>query len=206
MSHRTNGPALITPPTSGWSWYHQASSVATQVGKSLNIFTPKNASGDSIVGYYQVPPATPYTVIAHICNNPGAGVINNHGDALHLIGIAFSDGTGSLILNLRFSSTQTASWSVLYCANSTTGSANLGNNFQDASGFPWANVGWLMLRNDGTNIKFYVGDSSGKNFELLYSEAKGAHLGTINEIGLFSDAAGGTDLNWACDSWQVVGV
>lgn len=181
------------------SWFNQASSTFTQIGNKYNLYVPKPVSGDNITGRYVAPPSTPYTVITHINVNPTDTTALNYGG-----GLGFGDGTKTIFMSARHqSNTYTSSWLVAYCATSTSITSLAGYSFN--YGFPWITNGWMAIRNDGTNIIFYSGDESGKNFYQVYSEAKGDHLGTINEIGIYTDSVSSAT-NVTIDSFQVIGV
>lgn len=184
------------------SWYNQASSTWTQVGNSYNLYCPVAGTAEALTGRYDAPPSTPYTVIARVVPNP------TDTTGLRLVGgLGFSDGTKAILINTRYqSSTYTSAWAVTYFSNSTTASSNLAG-YQVGPGFPWAALGWMAIRNDGTNIYFYIGDESGQNFYEIYNEAKGSHLGTINEVGIYIDhgtTEGATDV--MVESWRLIGV
>lgn len=187
------------------NWLNQGSSTLTTLGNIINIYSP-GVVGANISGRYVAPPSTPYTVIAHLNYNP----MDTTGYVI-CGGLGMSDGTKIITFMIRYqANAYTAAWTVSYCATTTSINADLAGDGGRTYGFPSAKIQWLALRNDGTNIYFYVGDESGQNFYQVYSEAKGAHLGTINEVGIYTvgqNLVSGTNAaNVTCDSFQVIGV
>lgn len=199
MSHK--GFYKYPVPTSGWGWFNQASSVATTLGNGVNLWTPKNIAGHSITGYTRTAPSTPYTIIAHITMN------TQDSTGLEQIGIGFDDGTKYINLLVKAqANTYTSAWAVQYGITSITTVGDRAG-FKYAYGYPYCELGWLMIRDDGTNIYFYVGDDTGDNYYEVYHEARGNSLTTgPTNVGLYSDADASSTLDWTVDNWQQLGV
>lgn len=170
----------------------------TAFGNIGNMYSPASGGG-TYIGRYVTPPSTPYTIIAHFAVNPTTSTALIRGP-----GLGFADGTKSIIMQTKaHANTYTSGYSVEYFSNTVTLSSTLAG-YVYAYGFPLINIGWQAIRNDGTNIYFYIGDDSGQNFYQIYSEAKGANLGTINRVGIYSNIDASIR-DWVCDSFRVIG-
>ena len=176
-----NQPALAL---SFGAWYNQASSVSTVINNdAVNIKTPKNSTGVSISGLYCAAPATPYTIIASISANPintiGSSTVYNP----YVFG--FTDGTKVVAIMPRLQSSSTQGLWVDYCATYSIFSTDLYVSHSSGGDYPYQAAQWLMLRDDGTNIYFYMsGDNqqNGSSWVQIFTEARATHLTPSNII------------------------
>jgi len=197
------------PPTSGWSYYNQSSTTATTInGSAINFYMPKHGSAgaDNFTGYVRTAPSTPYTIIANVTYN--AVDINATTGLILTPGLGFTDGTSATWTNPRIFETG-YSLTVLYAANSTAGSANV---FSDrpatATAYPWPLTQWYMIRDDGTNVYYYISNDSqdnGSTWVRLYTETRTANF-THSKVGLFWAAQGHCDMNCTLNSWLSLAV
>jgi len=207
MSYK--GQKLVPPPTSGWSWYNQQSSTATTIdNNAINFYTPKHgsANADDTTGYYRTAPSTPYTIIANLTYN---GVDRNSTTGLVLTpGLGFSNGTTSSYINPRIYDTGyglcVTYWSVHGTANS--------NDFNDqpatATPYPWSTTQWMMIRDDGTNVYYYMSNDNqenGKSWVKILSYGRNVYDIKAN-VGVFWNGRGNVDINCTINSWQVLAV
>jgi hypothetical protein len=203
------GMIYVPPPSSSWSFYNQSSSVATTINNgAINLYMPKHgsANADNFTGYYRTAPSTPYTIIANVTYN--AVDVNGTTGTFLTPGLGFTDGTACEFINPRcFSSGY--GLTVLYCDSSTHGSAN---HFDDrpntATAYPWPITQWYMLRDDGTNVFYYMSNDTqdnGRSWVKLFSNGRTTNF-TKSSVGVFWGALGNVAMNCTINSWTSLAV
>jgi hypothetical protein len=202
-----NGQIFTPPPISGWSSYNQTSTATLSANNAINLYVAKSGTvnSDNCSGYYRAAPSTPYTIIANCTYN---GVDINVADNLVLTpGLGFTDTTKLSFINPRFNTTVGYALCVSNFTNATSISSNVfSNQSAGVSMYPQPINQWWMLRDDGTNIHFYMSSDSqnnGSTWVSLYSVARTNFL-TPSKIGLFWNARGNIDMNVTISSWQII--
>jgi len=183
--------------------------VTGTVGESKYLYVP-GAANHNVVGQYVGAPATPYCIIANLANNQGDYVSSSYVDEKIMFGIGFYDGTKLVVMTANYSSTVTMSLAVgEYATVSSTPTSVFGQSF--ATGHPSGMLQWFQIRDDGTNIYFYIafdgGESQPLHWVKLYSQARTSYLANVNNVGWFCDSNGSASGNptyLTLNSWQTV--
>ena len=186
---------LVTvPPSAGWSYDNQASSVTDNTNGLRYMTTPKSGTV-SITGQVRTAPATPYTVSALLRHDfsgaqPGVGgTASNCGIAL-----GFRDGTGKISLLRLFrdgsgNGIVTDKWT-----NSTTFSAAY-QLYQAAVAATEVDLiyrqpAWLRLGDDGVNLT-YSWSIDGQHWKQFFSVSRTDFFGAgPTQVGFFAYANG----------------
>ncbi len=205
MSYK--GQIYTPPPTSSWSWFNQGSSVATTIdNNAINLYVPKNASGQSATLYYRTAPSTPYTIIANVTANP----INKESSTSFYVPymFGFTDATKVIAIMPRLQQSATNQLFVDYMATSTSINADLYISGGTAGDYPYASNQWFMIRDDGTNIYLYMSadnQNNGSSWVKIYSEARTTHL-TPSKVCFGAGPMGSCSLNVTLNSWLELAV
>jgi len=203
------GQIFTPPPTASWNWFNQSSGTATTSKQNaINLYVAKHGSANTegVSGYYRTAPSTPYTIIMNLVYN--SVDINATTGKFATCGPGFTDGTKVIFLNPRVFNSGYSLY-VTYFSNSTT----LANeDFTDApataTAHPWAASQWWMIRDDGTNIYFYISEDAqenGSSWVKVYSQARTTRL-TPSSVGFFFNGRGNADINCTLNSWLSLGV
>lgn len=156
----------LTPPV--LANFTTAVAPLTLTGASNGIFMGDAESAHKLCNVYITPPATPYAFRTLVAI---AMAVNGTNPFVFL---GFSDGTKYQVMGFSLAGTNAGSvigWGVSNWTNSTTFSVFVAQlNAAPASGTGSGYV-WLKVRDDGTNVYFYL-SPDGQNFVQLYTIAK----------------------------------
>lgn len=203
------GQIFVPPPTASWSWYNQGSGTTATIDRNA-INTVVNlhgsANSESVSGYYRTAPSTPYTIIMNLVYNSVDP--NTTTNMFELPGPGFTDGTKVIWLNPRVYDSGYSLY-VSYFSNSTTFSSN---DFADhpatATAHPWPASQWFMIRDNGTNIYWYISEDNqenGSSWVQVYTQARTTRL-TPSSVGFFFNGRGNTSISCTLNSWLSLGV
>lgn len=182
-------------------------STTAQVGGSTILYIPAK-TGDNLTAQYVAAPATPYCLIANVVCNQGDYNTNNNTNTI-VYGIGFTDLTKSVLLAMDWNNT-TSSRMAVYNFPTVTSVGVLAGNNSMASGQPTSLVNWFQIRDDGTNIYFYIALDGMEGapptmWVKLYQESRTAHLASPSNIFWGADSNGtGAATFLTLNSWQTV--
>jgi hypothetical protein len=183
---------------------------ATTVGSSIAMVTTP-AANDNLVGQTIAAPSTPYCIIASVACNQGDYVSTGYTTPrTNLFGLGFYDGTKAIVGMAAFANNATMRYDVYEWTNvSTINTAVFGQSY--ASGQPTANLQWFQVRDDGTNIYFYVAMDGGQtqptHWVKTYQQARTSYLANVNNVGWFGYTGNlntGQPNYYTLNSWQAV--
>lgn len=205
-----NGYPVTLPSSAGWT----SEGVAAQSGciagtvnytNGYGYLVGNNLNNESFGAQYRASPgSTPYSFTARMVFD-ASGIIGQavYGNALSgpsiLTGacIGFRDSGGKYIVFgvLPYEGTPQTFVSVAYFNSSVSYNTNLAAISNMALMTPLSSLRDLTLKikNDGTNINFYISVDGGQNFALFYSEAITAHLADAANVcwGAHKDGGAG---------------
>lgn len=170
------------------------------------------ANAHSIVGAYVSAPAAPYCVIMNICNNQGDQANVARGGDTCSWGTGFYDGTKLVMMSWQYRGSSTTVSMANYVTEFSNVNTASSTVFGSASptGYPSNNVNWMQVRDDGTNIYFYVA-TDGKyqqpsHWAQVYSQSRTAYLSAPTYVFWGADAIS-NQINYTyltLNSWQQV--
>jgi len=211
MSYRGN--VWVPPNNSTFTNLNlQTGSSITNVGSGKALFY-QPVTGDNIQGQQFTAPATPYCVIGNLVCNQGDYVSASYtNDRSIMFGLGFYDGTKAVWGGANWNSaSDTMGYNIYHWSNlSTVAATQFGQRF--ASGQPTGMIQWFQVRDDGTNIYFYIAmDGTSGNppthWVKIYSEARTSYLSAPTYIIWAADdsfATAATPAYFTLNSWQVV--
>lgn len=176
------GIAGVTQPTVAGlpftTWANQGSATITNNAVGVSMYCPSSGGSNALRFYYEAPPSTPYSFVAHVTMNQlDAG----HNGAA---GIGWSDGTAYQFIGLVGANASGAFINVQAWTNNSSFSTN------NYSGAQTRTDCWFEIRDDGTTVYFYM-SNDGINFLLAYSVLKsGGALSAYNRVGLVGNGPG----------------
>jgi hypothetical protein len=166
----------LTPPNAAdFSWRNQGGASATARNGSI-FLQGTQQSGDNLRLYEQAAPSTPYSFVA------GFSVLMVSANYCN-IGLGFDDGTKMEVMCFSYNTSFNG-----FCLNVSKWNSVTSFNSQVISlpFIPASGMVFFKVRNDGTNIYFYVGLNP-IDFVEVFSEAKGTFLGSITDVCLALD-------------------
>lgn len=179
----------------------------TSVGNNIVLYAPP-ATGDNVVGQYITAPSTPYCIIANLVCNPGDNAGASAPQSI-VYGLGFYDGTKLIWGGSRWAAGNTGMDTPIFeFANVSTLSARV---FSSAyvEGYPVAMLQWFQVRDDGTNIYFYISTDAGpnppSNWVKLYSQARTSYLTSPSKVFWGCDtnsSASNSGTYLTLNSWQ----
>jgi hypothetical protein len=181
-------PGYTTPVDGDFAWSNQGgASITTLANGGLFLRAPAG-SAINLRCRVKAAPATPYSVIARI--EPLIGGVNTS----QLCGLLFSDGTKLVTLAVTSAAmARVTRWN------------NTGSYSADSLVRVGRPAGWFKIEDDGTNLKYYVGND-GENWILMFSQARGNFLSTgPTHIGWFvnsEEASQAIDAAATLLSWE----
>jgi hypothetical protein len=200
---------LYVPPsnTSFTNLNFITGATVSTVGNQLDFFSPSK-SGNNVVGQYVAAPATPYCTIAKIVNNQGDYVSASYTNTTMTYGLGFYDGTKLVAMQASYSNTITMSLRVnTFATTTSTPTTVFGQDYADGQGL----ISWFQIRDDGTNIYFYVamddGETQPTHWVKLYQQARTSFLTAVTNVCYMINATGGAADNnnyLTIQSWQTV--
>ena len=160
------------------------------VGNSTAIEIGPASSGDNAVGQYIAAPSTPYQVIFNISLSPGDMLASGYTQGTLLFGGGWYDGTKLVTLFVGFNTSAIAVMNAYEWSTTTNIASNVFGSRQ-ATGYPTSTINWFMLRDDGTNINFYIStdgpQQSPIHWQKAYSQARTTYLSAPTYVGWFAD-------------------
>lgn len=208
MEHNMSYSGQIYVPPINTTFTALNSASITTVGDRYAMSVPaQSANTDNVVGGYVAAPAAPYCLIANVIINPG-DYTNQTNPGSVFNGVGFYDGTKLLYLNCTFNSTH-AGINVTSYSSVHQAVANLSGNFY-SGGYPSDTINWFQLRDDGTNIYFYIATDAGNepptHWVKIYSQGRSAYLSAPTNIFWAADAQinAVASAYLTLNSWQTV--
>jgi hypothetical protein len=176
------GIAGVTQPTVAGlpftTWANQGSATITNNAIGVSMYCPSSGGSNALRFYYEAPPSTPYSFVAHVTVNQ---LDSGHNGAA---GIGWSDGTAYQFIGLVGAN---ASGAFVNVQDWTSNSSFNTNNY---SGLQTRTDCWFEIRDDGTTVYFYE-SNDGINFLLAYSVLKsGGALSSYDRVGLIGNGPG----------------
>lgn len=190
-----SGQIWVPPTTTSFSNLNFISGTTkTNSGPTITLYVPP-AAGDNLVGQSVAAPATPYSVIACVNQNIGDYTSASYAQQTMLAGLGFYDGTRAILAMNRWNSTETMGQAVYeWSTVSGISSKVFGQSFAD--GWPTSRNNWFQVRDDGTNITFFVASDDGQRqptmWTQIYQQARLTWLSNVNNICWACDSNGGT--------------
>jgi len=201
------GQVWVPPTNTSFTSFN--SPTVQSVGSNIAMYQNSQSGGsDNIVGQYAVAPSAPYCAIANITFNP-ANYVGQASPGTMLWGMGFYDGTKLIMLNVRFAETETMWYNITEYSNVNTYFNNvIGGG--TASGYPMSTIQWMQVRDDGTNISFYIATDGGQtqptHWVQLYQQARTSFLSNVNNVfwGLSATNGAVAPSYLTLNSWQIV--
>lgn len=169
-----------TPPNpANFAWTNQGGATNATNSDGSSFLVGTNQAGDSLRVWRTAIAATPVSYVVGILPIIAGST---------LVGFGFTDGTKYefICIVLTEAALDTVSVAVKQFDTVTAGHANVALlNFVSPGKL------YFKIRNDGTTISFFVGNRA-DNLVQIYSELKGAYLGTITQVGYILDGNGTT--------------
>jgi hypothetical protein len=209
------GQVWVPPANTSFTNLNTNSLLTTSVvGNNNVIFNLNTHSGDNLIGQYISAPATPYCAIMNLECNPGdyngTGYSNQ---PTVLFGAGFYDGTKAVTMFMDWASSSNTMGVNIYQWSTTTNISSGVFGQRYASGYPTGNISWFQVRDDGTNIYFYISTdgvtTQPTHWVKLYQQARTSYLSSPSKVGWFSDANGSGTTSptyYTLNSWQTVGL
>lgn len=203
-----NGYNLFPPAATTFTNLNFISGTAvSSVGSNQVLYIPA-ATGDNVVGQYVAAPSTPYCLIANLVANQG-DQNNTAYTNVTAYGIGFYDGTKLQGIFSEWASGTSQRLSILsFNSVSSLNSATWGNKSQ--GGQPTGMMNWFQIRDDGTNIYYYVA-MDGTNGSIpthwvkLYQASRLTFLANVNNICYWCDSnSNSTPTYLTLQSWQTL--
>lgn len=176
-----------------WTWVNLGTTTFN-FGQGMISFTPTLSATTNLVLLAQPAPLTPWTMTAKIAGHAlftsvvtAFGVFVRDSGGGKVTEIAFGQNTGWKLFVNKFNSTTSFSSAPFSGTNST-------NIVQQM---------YLRIVDDGTNVAFSY-SIDGRNFIVLFSEARTTFLPALNQIGIVSDhASASVPAVTSCDWFRV---
>lgn len=201
------GQVWIPPTNTSFTSFN--SPVVQNVGNNIAMYqSPQSSLAENIVGQYVSAPSIPYCVIANLTFNP-ANYVGQLSPGTMLWGIGFYDGTKIIMLDLRFNETETMWYAVTQYNNVNSYNLNVVGGGQP-SGYPMSTIQWMQIKDDGTNISFYIATDGGQTQPLhwvqVYQQARTSFLSNVNYVfwGLNATTNAVAPNYMTLNSWQIV--
>lgn len=178
------GYECVLPLSSSFSWINQGSATIDNTLGFAQLATPGSNGSTDLRVRTETQPSTPYTLDA-ICT---VNFLQSAGNVSFGVGFRDSGSTKLITLHIEYSTSTLAAWQVNRW-NSPT-SFNAAQATGVAGSVPSNGVPlFVRLKNDGTNLTFYVGD--GQSWFEFYTEAVGTFI-TPTDICFWLDLEGTT--------------
>lgn len=131
--------------------------------------------GESTSGKVLAAPSTPYSIVAAFNVIAPMSLTG-----ITVAGLGFRSSGGKLFyVAVQTRTDHGVNWFVGKQDSPTSTS----NPAAGVGGLASAQPYWLKVSDDGTDLKFYIGD--GENWVEVYSEARGTYLGSPDQVGWF---------------------
>lgn len=158
-----DGGLIVTPPSSGWSWFNQgASTVSTTYGGGIKLTSAKNNGSWETHGRVRAVPGSTYGIHALI-NTP------EFNTTYTVFGLGVTDGTAVDMIAWHYSSGTIYLFHV-HWTNATSYASNDIDDTVQYQFFPPHNS-FLYLGYDGTDVEYGV-SSDGRVPKIMGSHAK----------------------------------
>lgn len=189
-----NGQIWVPPISNNFTNVNfNTGATANSVNNAIELYVPKASGSNNLIGQSYNAPSTPYCAIANIDTNIGNFDPNTNSI---IIDFGFYDGTKFVLFQTEFgpiNGGETLRYGIIRYSNTTTFSATQYGYTIYPSGYAGSAIRWIQIRDDGTNIYFYIasdgGETQPKHWVKLYQEARTTYLSNVNKIF------------WGCNSY-----